>query len=174
MISKNFKRPEIYIFGLLLLSTAFIWVQCSKEEEKVNELRPEINAQAKIDVEQFKAKMPEIINTQSEIQTTPEDKSLYQSLLQLCVDENAQKIITTGQGKPPENARSAVAIQSAERAAYIDASRWIAYLLEWQKHGTDSLTFGQLEAELPPVRVLHKEVAGDYTVSLLVEADIPE
>jgi hypothetical protein len=55
----------------------------------------------------------------------------------------------------PQASLPSVALSQAEMAATLDASRWAAYLLEWQKNDYTT-KFGSLQASVPGATIVRK------------------
>jgi hypothetical protein len=109
---------------------------------------------------------------QDSVKNHPEDVELRKKLLARSADTEGAVLRAVGQGRPPANVTSsAMARQFAERAAYVDGCRWLAYLAEWKKNPA-SPGYGEIEAELPGSRVIYKSDLVDSTLTVLVETDI--
>jgi hypothetical protein len=152
--------------GLFCLGLVF-FVHCAKKEES-RRLQP-VEGTGQATAMDLGTKLQELADYQERIQANPDDMSLRQAYLTSGVDSTQHKLYAAGLGKPPAQAgSSAMAVQAAERAAYIDGCRWLAYLKAWQQ---DVRTpFGSIQGKIPPSRVVQKEVQAEQ-VRVLVEAD---
>jgi hypothetical protein len=116
--------------------------------------------------------LPVLMSLQDSVKNHPDEIRLREKLLARSMDVEKAVIRAVGLGKPPANVTSsAMARQFAERAAYVDGCRWLAYLAEWKKDPTTP-RFGEIEVELPGSRVLYKSDLVDSTLTVLVETDI--
>ncbi len=152
--------------GLLSLGLA-LFFSCSQKEEVRDVKALEGSGQAT--AVDYDAKLQALVSSQERILAAPEDVSLRRLLVSAGVDSVHKKYYAAGLGRPPLQAtNSAMAAQAAERAAYIDGCRWLAYIKAWQQ---DLQTpFGSIQGQIPPSRLVHKKVQGEQ-VQALVEAD---
>src|SRR5574341_2000836 len=103
---------------------------------------------------------------EQQIMQQPENSELRRELGRQAIDASAGVIWTVGQGRVnPRVTNPSVAANQAEMAAKIDASRWAAYLIEWQK--TDyAVPFGSLYSNLPGALVVRKKTYDSLCVVL--------
>lgn len=108
-----------------------------------------------------------LLTLQQEIMQQPENPALRRELGRRAIDANAGVIWAVGKGQVnPQGASPSVAQKQAEQAALLDASRWAAYLIEWQK--TDYATnFGKLQASVPGATIVRKAVNDSLCVVLV-------
>jgi hypothetical protein len=144
-----------------------LFVHCAKKEE-TRRLHP-VEGSGQATVMDVGARLQALTELQERIQANPDDTTLRQAFVAAGVDSTQHKMYAAGLGRPPAQAgSSAMASQAAERAAYIDGCRWLAYLKAWQQ---DVRTpFGSIQGQIPPSRVVQKEVQAEQ-VRVLVEAD---
>jgi hypothetical protein len=158
---KIITRSGLFCLGLVL------FFHCAKKEETRGVKAQEGSGQST--VTDLAGRLQELAACQERLLANPEELTLRQVFLAASVDSVQHKIYAAGFGKPPVQAsNSAMASQAAERAAYIDGCRWLAYVKAWQQ---DVRTpFGSIQGQIPPSRVVQKEVEGEQ-VRLLVEAE---
>jgi hypothetical protein len=96
----------------------------------------------------------------------PENIELRRELGRRAINAGAGVIWAMGQGRVnPKATNSSVAANHAEIAAKLDASRWAAYLIEWQKSGY-AAPFGSLQSNLPGATVVRKKTYDSLCVVL--------
>jgi hypothetical protein len=107
-----------------------------------------------------------LLQLEQQIMQQPENETLRRELGRRAIDVNSGVIWTVGKGRVnPQASTPSVALSQAEMAATLDASRWAAYLLEWQK--TDYATkFGTLQASVPGATVVRKATNDSLCVVL--------
>jgi len=164
-IIKN--KPGIIFPGIFFL--AFLISHCAKKEE-TRELRPESAVTiTEIDSAASQQLLAELLDLQTQIREHPSDVELRKLYLAKSIDSQTGAIRTAGIGLPPQNSPSAlISQQAAERAALMDAGRWIAYILEWRQH-IDSPDFGSISGDIPGTKIIYKNLTPD-TVEVLVQA----
>lgn len=103
---------------------------------------------------------------EQQIMQQPENTEFRRELGRRAIDARAGVIWTVGQGRVnPKTTNPSVAANQAEMAAKLDASRWAAYLIEWQK--TDyAAPFGSLQSNLPGAAVVRKKTYDSLCVVL--------
>jgi len=154
--------------GMLLLSLLLLsFGGCAKNEKKMHGQPEGSSGQSLL----FDAseKIATLQRLQERIIREPNEIRLRQQLLQESVNLNDKKMYATGLGKPPEAASSALAQQSAERAAFLDGCRWLAYVQAWRQDLSQP-AFGAIQGSLAQARVIHKNVTPEQ-VTVLVESD---
>ena len=157
--------------ALLFLLAVALLVSCEKKEQG-GQVAPEkgTGTQTQQQTGQLTA---DLLSLQDKIRQAPSDVSLRMNLVAMSVDSSRNVVRAAGRGKPTENAANpAMARQSAERASYLDACRWAAYIIEWSKH-PDTPEFGSIAGNIPGTRVLDKNNSPDNEVLTLVETDLP-
>ncbi len=107
-----------------------------------------------------------LLQLEQQIMQQPENETLRRELGRRAIDANSRVIWAVGKGRVnPQASTPGVALSQAEMAATLDASRWAAYLLEWQK--TDYATkFGSLQATVPGATVVRKATNDSLCVVL--------
>lgn len=116
------------------------------------------------------AEMQAILQLQQAIVRNPDSDSLRRELGYRAIDAGARVLWTVGTGRVTDPT-SAVALGNAERAAWIDGSRWAGYLIEWQKNNF-STPFGSLQAQVPGSSVERKAMS-DTLCLALVKTSLP-
>ena len=157
---------------LLVVITALLIVSCTKKQDEES-ISPKQHSQQTGQVEQldYEEIMTTIETIQNQIIGNPADVALHKKLVETSVDEDHQIIRAMGQGKQPPDARStAIAEQAALDAAFIDASQWVAYIIEWKKD-PQTPEFGKIQAKLPGTRIVYKTSEGDLT-KVLIESKL--
>ena len=165
------RKHKIRDAWILLLCFGFILVLgygCSKKEES-GELHHKEGAPLKIDYEQL---TKDIYHIEEKIRAHTDDTTLRAELVTLCVDSSAGVIRAVGRGLPLESSRSRpLALQSAERAALVDAYRWVAYLLRL-KDDISVPQYGVIETSVPSVSVVKKDTLHNDEIRLMVETKL--
>jgi hypothetical protein len=165
ILFNNIKRSGIFIIPGLLF---FIVLGCGNKQEQ--QLRP---IEGGVQTSSFDAaeKMTTLLRLQEQIVQAPEQIERRRELLAAAIDPTQQKAYAVGTGKPPAAAASsAMAQQSAERAAFIDGARWLAYINAW-RHNIEQPAFGAIQGSVPASRLAHKNTTAEQTV-VLVEMEL--
>jgi hypothetical protein len=117
--------------------------------------------------EPSEAEADTLLQLEQQIMQQPENVELRRELGRRAMDINSGVIWTVGKGRVnPQASTPSVAFSQAEMAATLDASRWAAYLLEWQK--TDYATkFGSLQGSVPGATVVRKVTNDSLCVALV-------
>lgn len=116
------------------------------------------------------AEMQAILRTQRAIMASPDLDSLRRVLVRRAVDTASRVIWTVGTGRVTAPA-SPMALSNAERAAWIDGSRWAGYVIEWQKNDFRT-PFGTIQTQVPGSSVERKSVSDSLCV-VLVKTNLP-
>ncbi|OPZ73066.1 MAG: hypothetical protein BWY83_00308 [bacterium ADurb.Bin478] len=104
---------------------------------------------------------------QQEIISRPDQPLLRQRWVAAAVDSSGQKLYAVGVGKPSSSFKSPLAAQqAAERAAFLDACRWLTYLQAWRRDYRRP-PFGDLVGQAPAAQVIYKIVTLDQTIVLV-------
>lgn len=104
---------------------------------------------------------------QQEIISRPDQPLLRQRWVAAAVDSSGQKLYAVGVGKPSSAFQSPLAAQqAAERAAFLDACRWLTYLQTWRRDYRFP-PFGDLVGQAPAAQVIYKIVTLDQTIVLV-------
>ena len=168
MIRVNFthKKPAVNTAGFLVLTLGLLFFQCERQEKvQEKQLRPDTQTAGDTVVSNvnYEELMIQLLVMEERIKEAPEVVSLRQDMVNLSLDAENQEIYTMGIGLFPENAaNTAVARQSAERAAFLDACRWAAYVMNW-KTDPNSTPFGSIQGELPNAAIVLKSLSPDGT-----------
>jgi len=106
------------------------------------------------------------LQLQQQIMQQPNEVALRRELGRRAIDANAGVIWVVGKGRiNPKAATPNAALNQAKMAATLDAGRWAAYLLEWQK--TDyAADFGKIQARVPGVKVVRESMNDSLCVVL--------
>ena len=156
-------------FTCLIAMAAIL--SCAKEEQS-GQISPSKNAHSIIQSSDAKTLMTNLLNQQDAIINSPADASLRKKLLETSVDETRQVARAAGQGKPSGEALTAgAARQAAERAAFVDACRWLAYILEWRDH-IEKPDYGKIEKQLPGAQTVYTDASNDTMTFVLVETNL--
>ncbi len=174
MILNQILQRPVWIKASLLFFIAFIFtVSCTREEE-VKELRPETNiqTQTQTQIESPEQSLEKLLPLQEKIVQQPENVEFRKELVTAAMDVSHKTMRAAGTGLYPQDAsNTAIARQSAERAAYLDACRWAAYMLKW-KDTPESPAFGEIEGDIPGAKLLLKKTEDDGKTIALVEISL--
>ena len=171
MINLRNAKPGLTSLGFVVLVAAAILFQSCSKKEDWKEIQPTKDATSQQSLQQEKAKelAKSLLAIEDKIRQAPTDQSLRQELLKLSVSEKDKLIRAAGVGKAPENASSpAIARQAAERTAYIDANRWLLYILKWRQDASKP-DFGAIKGQLPGARIVVKDYSAAGEAIVLVE-----
>lgn len=159
--------------GLLLLIIAALFWSCS-EKEKPQKMKAEEGAGQISPAEQAEKLIPKLQELQHAIQLDPQNTDLHKQLVTLSVDNDSNVARAVGYGKPPKKAKSsAMATQAAQQAAYVDACRWLAYILQWEQHPQQP-AFGSITGKIPGAKIIHNTNADDQGTIVLVESKLSD
>ncbi len=171
-----FKQLSIVLFLLFGLLSLF----CEKKEQKdviqqaLEIFEQQQNQQA---LPQTTIDYGEMMNTifelEAVIKTNPDDIEARQALLKAAIDTNRKKIYAIGEGlTDTTNTSEPQAKQRAERAALIDAQRWIMFIQLWQKDiSTPSIT-EKVTGDVPPFRIVQKALLPGDKVYFMIEVNL--
>ena len=171
MINHLHTRPEWQRSGLFLLLVGVILTAGCKKET-VEKIIPQVeNQQSGENEAQLARQAGDLLSLQEEIREAPALVQLRQRYLTLALDPARGKIRAVGMAKVPENPDNRVVVQqSSERAAFLDACRWVAYLLAWNRD-IQQPDFGRIQGQVPGARIIYQHVAVDQVV-VMVESDL--
>ena len=171
MIYHLHTRPEWRRSGLFLLLAGLILTAGCKKES-VEKVIPKIeNQQADESETQLARQAGDLLSLQEEIREAPALVELRQRYLALALNPARGTIRAVGMSRVPDNPDNRAAVQqSSERAAFLDACRWIAYLLAWNRN-VQQPDFGRIQGQVPGARIVYKHVAVDQIV-VMVESDV--
>jgi len=156
-------------------------ISCQQEPEQ-GQLRQPENTGAIPAIEEGQSQPVERIPTDQEILNLfaledrilqqPDDRALRRALGEAAADVQAGIIWTAGRAKIKAGAPSpAIARSFAEQAAFVDASRWAAYILEWLENDY-ATEFGKIQGRVPGGKIV-KSAATDSSVVVVVNFRIP-
>ncbi len=108
-----------------------------------------------------------LLDLEEKIMRQPDDAALRREFGAQAIDAAAGVIWTIGRGKiPAGESIAAIAQNKAKQAALLDASRWAAYLLEWQKNDY-ATAFGALRGEVPNSTIVNETFSDSMCVVLV-------
>ncbi len=114
-----------------------------------------------------------LLQLQEKVMQQPEEIAARRELGTRAMDAASGTLWTVGRGKiPPGESLAAVAQSKARQAALLDASRWAAYLLEWQKNDY-ATAFGSLQGAVPSGTIV-RETMTDSLCTVLVKTPLPK
>lgn len=114
-----------------------------------------------------------LLTLEEKIMRQPENAALRREFGAQAIDAAAGVIWTVGRGKvPPDESIAALAQNKARQAALLDASRWAAYVLEWQRNDY-ATAFGSLRGEVPNSTIVN-ETFSDSMCVVLVKTSLPK
>jgi hypothetical protein len=156
---------------LILLLAALIAVGGCKKDKPEEEIK-QVELQAAPESEAQLARLAgDLLSLQEQIREAPASVTLRQQLLNLALDSGKGTLRAVGFGRIPENPDNRPAVQqSAERAAFIDGCRWLAYLRAWSRD-INKPDFGSIQGELPSARSVYQHSAVDQIVTM-VETEV--
>lgn len=114
-----------------------------------------------------------LLQLQENVMQQPQEIAARRELGARAIDGAAGTLWTVGRGKiPPGERMAAVAQSKARQAALMDASRWAAYLLEWQKNDY-ATAFGSLQGAVPNGSIV-RETMTDSSCTVLLKTALPK
>lgn len=165
--------------ALRLVLTVVVYCSCSQQAEQQPRepesedalsatenaaIQPEVRIPSEVEAQ-------EMLELQNRIMKSPGEVALRRALGEKAIMADAGVVWSIGRGKiSPTTTSLSVAQSQAELAARIDAARWAAYLLEWQKNGY-ATAFGALQAQAPGGEVINKTL-NDSTCIVLVKTPL--
>jgi hypothetical protein len=94
-------------------------------------------------------------------------------LLKVAIDSSRQKLYAVGEGFSDSTAKSeSLAKQSAERAALIDAQRWVLLTLSWRQNLSTPHFTDQLSGQVPPFQIMQRAELPGNRIYLLIEISL--
>ncbi len=113
------------------------------------------------------AEIQTLIALQERVVHQPGEISARRDLGEKAINASAKAIWTVGRATLAREAPAgAVARSQAELAARLDASRWAAYLLEWQKNNF-ATNFGAIQGQIPASEVINTSYTDSSCVVVL-------
>ncbi|MDZ7266306.1 MAG: hypothetical protein ONB48_04490 [candidate division KSB1 bacterium] len=113
-----------------------------------------------------------LLQLQEKVMQQPQEIAARRELGARAMDAAAGTLWTVGRGRiPPGENLAAVAQSKARQAALLDASRWAAYLLEWQKNDY-ATAFGSLQGTVPNGTIVRESIT-DSLCTVLVKTTLP-
>jgi hypothetical protein len=168
-------RRDFFVLTALLVSSASWMCQANREAGQPQEAdsvgSAKISAQAGaasggVVREPSEGEADTLLQLEQQIMQQPENETLRRELGRRAIDANAGVIWAVGKGRVnPQASSPSVALSQAEMAATLDASRWAAYLLEWQKNDY-ATKFGSLKASVPGATIVRKSANDSLCVVL--------
>lgn len=157
-------------FGIFaFIGLAILFSSCKKETPG-GAIKPKPAGSPETEV-QLSQLAGDLLNMEEKISQEPQNVEWRLKLLAAAMDTVKRKVYSVGIGKiPTEAPNPAIAEQAAERAAFIDGCRWIAYILAWKNDSTTP-DFGHIQGNVPPAKMIYKNTAPDQIV-VVVEAEI--
>lgn len=171
-MTRDILRPALFSAGLLFLILIVVF-SCSKDQS--GEIAKQEGSSSEpvatsLSPEKADQLLVDLLEIQTQIQQAPLKIELRHKYIEKGFEPHSSVFRAAGVGLLPPNASSPlIARQSAERAAFLDACRWIAYGQAWQKD-IKTPDFGKLSGRLANARVIHKKDTPDGAVQLLVES----
>ena len=162
------KRWWLSVFCLTLL-----FLSCAKEkvEERAIPAQEQSQTQVVVDYGRLAERIERLEQAVREQSTAVEPRL---QLLAACLDSTRRVLHVSGRGKPSSTATSEpTALQAAERAAVIDAYRWVAYLLRWNENPRTP-DFGTIEGGIPGGFVVYKQTLPGNEILVLLEVALPK
>lgn len=170
----NFKTPSRpgwkhpgFVFCLAIL-IAMGGCRNEKAEQAIKQVEKQSVAESEAQLARLAG---DLLSLQEQIREAPAAVELRERLLALALDAEKGTLRAVGFGRIPENPENRPAVQqNAERAAFLDGCRWLAYLRAWHRdsHQPD---FGRIQGELPTARTIYQHKAVDQVVTM-VETDV--
>ncbi len=162
----GWRRPGLVLFLTLLM----VMSGCRKEkpEQEIKQVEKQNAPETEV---QLARQAGDLLSLQEQIREAPADVTLRERLLAVSLDTGKGTLRAVGFGRIPENPQNRPAVQqNAERAAFLDGCRWLAYLRAWNQdvHQPD---FGRIQGELTTARTIYQHNAVDQVV-VMVETDV--
>lgn len=167
-----------YFTIMLLLVLGELFLACEKKSQQdVIQQALEVFEQQQQSLPQATIDYGEIMNTifalEEAVKTDPDAIEPRQELLKAAIDTERKKIYAIGEGlTDTTTASEAQAKQKAERAALIDAQRWIMFIKLWQKDVTGPSITEKVSGDVPPFRILQKAVLPEDKIYFMIEVNI--
>lgn len=168
-IAHELRKGWAWAVSLAVLLSCAMIVGCGRKSEQGEAITAREGGTMGTD---YQALWQKIDRLQEQIRTEPSNVELRHGLVETAVDSAARVVWAAGRGLVPPDARSrAIGLQAAQRAATVDAYRWLAFLLRWRQdyHAPD---FGSLEGTVPGAVTVHCDTSGNE-VRVLVQAPLP-
>ena len=134
----NFKNQVIFIFFLSLILS----ISCTKEKEEgqhkaIEEEEYAISSSMEGQTQRINVNYDSLLIVVDQltemVSANPSDVNLRKELVSTCYDTLNDIIVASGRGKPLTTARTpTLAMNYAQKAATIEAYRWVAYIKKWQ------------------------------------------
>ena len=160
------------LFFALMVGLVFRLSGCKEKKENYGVMTAKEMYQSTAKMIKGEPNLSEILDLQQRVMTNPTERDLRQKLGMVAVDTIAGVVLTVGIGIPnPEVTSSALQKQQARQAALIDAARWTAYHLQWQRDGYTT-DFGQISTSVPGGTILKEEILPDGRCVVLVQSPL--
>lgn len=162
-------KGRIWRVGLALLLSWAMICGCGRKSEQGSKIVPQEDVAVGTN---YQGLWHEVARLQEQIRTEPDNAELRRALVRVAVDTVAHVVWASGKGLVPPGAVSRpVGLQAAQRAALVDAYRWLALVLRW-KQDYRTPDFGSVQGTLPGAVTVHCDTSGDQ-VRVLVQAPLP-
>ncbi len=159
----------LVVLGLAVLVCYGLVGGCGRKNEQGSTMTPR---EGMVTGGDRKGLWQEIDRLQARIRTEPTNPELRRALVAIAVDTVSRRVWAAGRGLvPPEAVSRPVGLQAAQRAALVDAYRWLALLMRWSQDYR-SPDFGSVEGSVPGVVTVEADTSGSE-VRVLVEAPLP-
>lgn len=120
----------------------------------------------------YGAIMEQLFQLEDSIKRNPMDVGLRTALVATAYDSARAKIYTVGYGIADTSACSETrAMQSAERAALIDAQRWAMFIMLWRENSEEPAITETVSGDVSRGTPIQKAILPENKVYLLVEFD---
>lgn len=114
--------------------------------------------------------MQTVFQLEDSIKRNPMDVSIRSALVTVAYDSTSGKIYTVGYGIADTSAGSeARAMQTAERAALIDAQRWAMFVMRWKENADEPAITETVSGNVPRGTPIQKAILPENNLYLLVE-----
>ena len=165
----------MYLRTALPVSLALLFTACEEQAERAAPATSESTgtlASIEGNLSRAEVRVPSndevqaLLSLEEQIVQQPNDAAVRRSLGEKAIDRQANIIWTVGKARIQSTARPySVALNQAELAAQIDASRWAAYVLEWERNQYAS-DFGSIRGRVPGSTVESKSVTDSTCIVL--------
>lgn len=169
-MTNHLQSTRLGYWGLGICICLVVLFSNCKKEEKVGQTKMPAAGEQETEI-QLSRLTGDLLSVQEQIRQQPADVDLRLRLLELAVNQEKRWLRAVGIGLIPTDAPNlSVAMQGAERAAFLDGCRWIAYIMAWNK---DARTpeFGQISGQVPPAKIVYKH-SDHRQVTVLVETEM--
>lgn len=163
-------KTRYFIF--LLLLPIFVFCEKKAEESMVeNAVRQqEMQGNASVVAVNYGEIMNQLFELEQAVIQAPEAILPREKLLNVAIDTTRKKLYAVGEGLPDSTAKTAaLAKQSAERAALVDAQRWALLTLRWQKDISRPHFTDKISGQVPPFQIIQRAELPENKIYLMIE-----